>query len=356
MTSDRRTTMLARWRNIPLFIALIASLLLHVTVIVPGFIGLASLTDPPRPLLASFEPDAVQAPQRQQPHEVTLGIDRSTASTVTWIGYEEYQEHLAALAEVEQAAFAEQAAATSLKQAANQPAPATPAGAEHPDAAAESSTPGSDAMPPPDEAVTSLSAWLDLANLAPNIERGRRPIVRERPMPRSDAVDAEAAMRALMEALAAASPRIEEDVVPADSQPAPAASPASPASPSAEQQPSVQADKESTPSSVIDTPRDHWQMGKPLAAHGLELKPRRPQFDVLTTVTAWPRNPLVQIRFDRAGVPKDALIVEPSGDKRVDIAIKASLYRWRAEGEPLRKLRGDETLAIQLRLLLTSRE
>ena len=36
---------------------------------------------------------------------VRLGIDESNAQTMNWIGYEEYQEHLAELAEVEQAAF-----------------------------------------------------------------------------------------------------------------------------------------------------------------------------------------------------------------------------------------------------------
>ncbi len=114
----------------------------------------------------------------------------------------------------------------------------------------------------------------------------------------------------------------------------------------------AQSDRESDPSSIIDVPRDQWQLGKPLAAHGLEVKPRRPTMPVLTTLTAWPANPLCKVCFDSTGVPKRATLLRGTGDERVDSAIEASLYRWRAAGKPLETLRGEQTFDITIRLLI----
>ena len=116
--------------------------------------------------------------------------------------------------------------------------------------------------------------------------------------------------------------------------------------------PGAQADKESDATSIIDVPPEKWRLGKPLAAHGLELKPRRPTIDVLTMLTAAPGNPLCQINFGRSGEPKAAAILRGSGDSRVDDAILASLYRWRASGKELDGLSNDQTIEVRIHMLL----
>ncbi|MFO0875251.1 MAG: hypothetical protein U0575_14950 [Phycisphaerales bacterium] len=114
----------------------------------------------------------------------------------------------------------------------------------------------------------------------------------------------------------------------------------------------AQADRESDATSVVDVPPDQWKRGKPLAASGLEIKTRRPVFPELTRLTAAPGNPVVEIFFDRTGVPRKANIVRSSGDPRIDGPVVDSLYRWRASGSQLARLREGETMRIEMRLML----
>ena len=73
---------------------------------------------------------------------------------------------------------------------------------------------------------------------------------------------------------------------------------------------------------------------------------------ILTTLTAWPRNPVCRVSFDRDGVPVKAVLVQATGDSRVDAAIEASLYRWRASGKELEALKDDQTVDLTIRLLI----
>ncbi|MHC4990614.1 MAG: energy transducer TonB [Planctomycetota bacterium] len=100
---------------------------------------------------------------------------------------------------------------------------------------------------------------------------------------------------------------------------------------------------------------DQLKAGKPLAAQGLELMPRRPQFTRVVMLTASPANPLCEIRFQRNGRPLSAQILEGSGDPRVDEAILSSLYRWRAKGKELLTLKARETKDIRIRIVLSRR-
>ncbi|RLS67122.1 MAG: hypothetical protein DWH97_02150 [Planctomycetota bacterium] len=65
-------------------------------------------------------------PPEAREEEVHLGIDESNAATMNWIGYEEYERHLAELAEVEQAAFRIELASGSNGTAASNLPPAEP--------------------------------------------------------------------------------------------------------------------------------------------------------------------------------------------------------------------------------------
>ena len=98
------------------------------------------------------------------------------------------------------------------------------------------------------------------------------------------------------------------------------------------------------------------KIGKPLAAKGLELKTARPKFTTLQLVTLAPCcNPLTRIEFTRDGRPLVAQIIESSGHMLIDEAVEASLYRWRATGEPLAALKGEQTITVEIRIILVNR-
>ncbi len=95
------------------------------------------------------------------------------------------------------------------------------------------------------------------------------------------------------------------------------------------------------------------KIGKPLSAQGLEIKTRRPDFTNLQRLTALPGNPLYEIAFDRTGRPRKVKPLELAGDKGIDAAVQASLYRWRAKGKPLKILGPKETLKFRIRIMLS---
>lgn len=141
--------------SIPLSLCIVVSLGIHAAIIVPT-IGTAGLTSDeflapisPEEIAAARQDEQTPEPPPELPNplvrrpteveQVQLGIDNGADQPLTtWIGYEEYQEHLARLSEVEQAAMrltdaggGEPAAASNgaLSQAsphAPPPAPAQP--------------------------------------------------------------------------------------------------------------------------------------------------------------------------------------------------------------------------------------
>ncbi len=279
-----------------LLVGVVSSLLLHATVIWPWTVRVMTAdVRPPVSMLTRFEPGHIQTPP-QEP--LFLGIDAPTPSTVTWIGYEEYRKHLAALGETEQAAFR-----------------TTPAGSE-PVESAPAQAPPQERAPttaePPSQAPTTTPAAETPPDVAPP-----QPAVPESPV----------------------EPR----------PPAPQVPPGEPDDPAAV------SDLESDPTSTVDVPWDKVTLGQPVAAQGLTLKPRKPVFTTWVRFTAAPANPAVSIRFGRDGVPVRAAIDLSSGDSRVDEAILNSLYRWRASGARLEELDEGGTIVVSLRIVLSSK-
>lgn len=111
-------------------------------------------------------------------------------------------------------------------------------------------------------------------------------------------------------------------------------------------------ERESDPTSVVNVPPESWKLGRPLAAHGLEIITRRPQFTELMRATASPRNPICEIRFDRTGTAVKASLLLSSGERGIDDAIVNALYGWKAKGERLQKLKGKDTAAVRIRMIL----
>jgi hypothetical protein len=337
-----------------LLLGLVVSLVLHGLVLVPAMIHVMT-GDPlsPNIIRAQFSPEdfmePVQEPAPEADDAVRLGIDESTESTMTWIGYEEYEEHLATLAETEQAAFTTDPTGGPPAQPSATPAP--PAVEPAPATDAPQDEPGAETDP-----LAEFEAWLQASAV------GEGP-------PVGDPTDPAARSKALEDVLANLERMLNESVVAEPVQeaappqppqpeptppqpPQPAETNAPPTPPGA---PGDQADQESDATSTVEVPLDNIKLGKPLAAKGLRLKPRKPEFTTLTQLTAAPGNPLVELQFRRDGKPQRVRIIEGSGDARIDEAILNSLYRWRAAGKELKALKRGELLPIQIRIVLSSR-
>ena len=335
-----------------ILLGFLVSLAFHGMVVIPllerisnasearGIVDLASAIEPPAP----------------EENETVLGIDDSMAKTMNWIGYEEYEEHLARLAETDQAAFkmnpsAGGGAPPPVPETTRPPVERTvPASERSPEGSKpsvtapmtkERNTPRAPDAPEPAEATTVEKT----APVDPEEAPGEQPVApTTEPAPEAPETEPQT------EPVPEQPPQPESDPKPA---PTPTPSPnTGPGEGDGEPADGDAAEKESDATSVIEVPPSTWRAGKPLAAGGLELKTRRPVFTELTTLTAQFSNPLVEIRFGRDGRPRSAVILESSRDRRVDEPILDSLYRWRATGDRLKELEGDKTVDIRLRIIL----
>jgi hypothetical protein len=314
-----------RRARLPILACLLASLIIHVTVVVPAFSATLQRSREAPSRAAQLAADDVEPPETAPP-EVDLGIDASHHTTLTWVGYDEYREHLAQLADVEQAAF------TLAPPAAEAVADAVADTEAVADAVAVT------------EAVADAVAVTDTFPVAvAPAEIGERAVGEPEPAPQTEP-DRPSFQARVMSAVAR--------IIEAGRRGEIAEPSALPSETSDEPRPGETAMKESDPSSIIDVPIEQIRLGRPVAREGLELRPRRPHFTAHLLVTSSPHNPLVEIVFRRDGVPVRAAIIESSGDARVDHAIEASLYRWRASGKRLLELEGEETLTVTLRIVL----
>lgn len=365
-----------------LSIAFATSLALHAWLLcfVPFPAGSGNADGRSEVVTVMLEPPPAPAPPTKphEPPEVKLGVNAPTPPTETWVGFDQYLQQLAAFAQVEQAAFTDKSVAAAppptpsndsmanddvaaqapqpelQKQSPAQPAPA-------PDAVAEARSDAAKPQPAPPAAPDSIASRAPQPLLFVS-QQGVKP---DDLSPIDALTKLIEQTRGALQRAATARPgetgaKPVADRVP-QTQPQAASGAAAPAKPAeaVARKPATgatnigaQSDRESDPSSTIDVPREQWRLGKPLAAHGLEIKTRRPEFTILTTLTAWPRNPTCRIDFDRSGVPKAAQIVRSSGDSRIDADIEACLYRWRATGKPLDPLADDQTLSIYIHLLI----
>jgi hypothetical protein len=390
--------------NLPLLIGLVVSLVFHA-VLLPPLVAAMSAERDQSSIAARFEPDDFTPPEEEPPpddeqREVELGIDARTPSTLTWIGYEEYEKHLTEIGMIDQAAFRDEPAGDLAPpggaRSGPPPQPALPeaadaaraetAAAEQPppadrpqdDAAAAASPPPPALQAPFDDAalatVTRMLGGVALddpsrrsqpvlpterdQNEAPEDQASPSDTPREQPNASSAERTMDRIQRLLAEAKREAERRVAQaapnEAQPQRSQNQPADQPRDARSEN-QPEPGDQADKESDPTSVIEVPLDQVELGRPVARQGLELKPQRPEFTRLMKATASPGNPLVQISFGRDGRPRDARVLVGSGDSRIDHAIEVSLYRWRATGEQLESLTGEQLLDVRLRIILNPR-
>ena len=326
---------------LPLVAGLCASIFAHLAVILPLLVSIMTTTSAkPAELKTTITADDFQPIKEEQ--KLQLGIDEDTPSSFTWIGYKEYEEHLAALSEVEQAAKA-------IDQSGN---PQTPSAESFKQVQAIQAEQIEIAR----QELAALLEFFKIEPTPPNAKPGMNPDVPQIAEPGLRSAIArlkkwlENATETVKAKPTTESRETAEQAVAAKA--VESGRPGNPTeSPPDEGEPS---DMESDATSTIDVPFDKIRLGKPVAGHGLELKPRRPNFTLLELLTARPRNPLVEISFPRSGKPKSAKLIESTVNKSIDNAILNSLYAWRAKGKRLEELGENETVSIRLRILLVS--
>ena len=318
--------------SIPFGSAILCSILAHVgaVIVVITIINDASAESSDAREIHHEDPPPAPPPPEQ---EISLGIEESKASTMTFIGYEDYEKHLARLSEVEQAAMREQVAggAPPASPTPTQSKPETP-----PETSSQPKQQPEAASPPP-RPVSTPAPEAPKSSQEP--ESSKTSEATPTPDPKPEPTP---------EPKPETPPTPESPPTP-EPKPTPPAPPAPPAPP----EPGTPADKDSDASSVVDVPQNLWRQGKPLAAQGLDLKTKRPNIPTVTWLTMRPSfHPVVEIQFMNNGIPASAKVLKSSGDVELDGYINDSLYRWRASGKRLKELQGEETVTIRLKLLL----
>lgn len=372
--------------NAVLAAAVVASLALHAWLILPGVVGVATRDHIP----TSLEKKRTQPtePDDRSPADLMLGREDSDASTLTWIGYEQYEEHLARLAEVEQAEMTREPAGAPVDPGDGAPAgvpraetepqvdtPIEPVDAADPPPADGQTPVEREPLDPPPQPVDEVESEapnaerqtpVDPAAVAESLRRARELADRMR-----DAIEV---MRDASDELLASVPELagparpirssETEAQQADQQQEQQDETDQPAARSGQAgrqaggdpgETGELGDHESDATSTIDVPLDDLQAGRPVAAEGLELQTRRPKFTNLQRLTARPVNPVLAIDFSSQGVPRDVRIKRSSTYRSIDDAIVNSLYQWRAKGERLDKLEKKETLEIVIEVILLGR-
>lgn len=124
-----------------------------------------------------------------------------------------------------------------------------------------------------------------------------------------------------------------------------------PSSPTQQGKAGEEDDRESVASMIerADTQRA-TDLNRPLSSSGLEIKPVEPRFPAAVRFTQLPRNPIVLIRFNAQGRviytdfirDQEKKKVYDTGSRAVDEPLLSAIYKWRAEGEPLKKLDPDD--------------
>ena len=344
----------------------VLSLSVHFFVLLPVLVF--TMLIPKSPVQGEYAVDELQE-MAQELDDVKLGLDESKQSSMTWVGYDTYQEHLAQLADVDQAAFTVGPTGSQAPPGPQVPIPPQPQPTEQTpptkDVSEETVTERVLAKPP----VGSPLAAENTVNGAPALPTAaeprivteaatsEKPVTEPKPDPAPEPEGQEADPAPKTEAEPKPDPKPEEEPPPPTPQPGGGGEGETedvPDEPAEEPRPADASDKESDATSVIDVPQQNWKSGRPLASQGLELKPKRPSFTELQSLTSAPGDLGCEIRFGGDGRPVLASILHSSGDQRIDRVFLASLYGWRARGELLDALEDGQTANIQLRIVLTS--
>jgi hypothetical protein len=256
--------------------------------------------------------------------EIRPGIERSDAETENWLGFETPTEHSGPESTVEQSAM------TLAEERSDEPE-RTDEEVEEPESAGRS----------PDEEEAARRALLASARgLAEALAEALRDAMAQEGAPAED--DSGVLPQRLPEVPAAEV--IEDAGAPDAGQSASAHD--TPGSESADSGPGVLTDKEAVAAALKAAPR--VVPGRVVAAEGLEISTRRPQWSRTTLSTTHPRNPVVWITFGRDGRVRRAGFLRygdqafDTGYPSVDEPLINAVYRWTAKGKALDDLPRDK--------------
>ena len=275
--------------NISILIALLISIVLHLLILPAVYSKKQPMTYAPPAKATHLETPSVEPPA------IELGIDSSRESTLTWIGYEEYEEQRARFAEVEQASMK-----TEVEFAQPAPQPLT------------ISTMQQLATPISDIAIQFLEVLRGIEITLPSRDLS---VVQS-----------------------------EEELVDA--------TPSIPITESIKETPVVgnPSDRDSEATSIVRISPEQWKSGKPLAAQGIVLRPRRPSFTANQLVTNAPSDLVAELHIDNRGKPQNVVILFSTGSPSIDRSLESSLYRWRASGDQIDELQDGNTLRITIHI------
>lgn len=293
------------------------------------------------------DPPGVEPAPAPEPEQLRLGMDDGEATTVTWLGFKEFEEHFAEPSEVDQPALTLDPAGNAGPEgngeilpalnAAPEPSPAAEVVPEQPERPAEPTSP----QDSPREATGADDA--EPIDVAPSDDEPPVPPEVAQPLlPPS----AESVPSPPVEPQDSATPEPLLPIPPSD--PAPVAAGGGGAGDDGKE-----SDRESTPASILTA---EWKkLGQPLAGKGLEIKTRRPRLTHYTRIMGAARDPVVRVHFRRDGRVDKVDLVHSSGNPDVDRPVIDAVFEWRATGKPLENVPRPSppgTLAVEFRIIM----
>jgi len=283
--------------------ALVLSLALHAAAVLwllggPVSAGAAAVT-PPKP-------------------PVALGIERSEAQTVAWLGFADPTEHNAQPSAVDQS----QLTRAPGQREDNLARRAASAASE---ALARASRTASRAAAALREALRRQRELASKRETTPNDDTPPEPDDQQAPQP-------------------ADAPAPEPQASQSDSDAADDSQRGSPG----------EADDRAADAASKPTDVRRRVLGRVLATQGLRIRTTRLRLTDLQEAFGRPPSPLVEIFFNHKGVVVEARVVEGQGTGRPDVdqALVNAIFEWTAAGPPIERLEpGQRPLLVRMRIL-----
>jgi|TARA_B100000959_G_C14989579_1_gene627166 hypothetical protein len=281
--------------NVVILVAFLGSIVLHLLTI-----PILYTKNPPLAFLPPVKATHLETPTVDYP-EIELGIDNSKESTLTWIGYEEYEEQRAHFSEVEQA---------SMKSEVDiaKPMPTLNALATIQQAI----------RPAKKLTLQFLEALKGITILTPSNESLL-----------SEPISESAEVKPVDVPVPPSPTELVEDT-PLEGNPS---------------------DRDSSATSIIEFSPNDWKLGQPLAAPGIVLRPKRPPSKPYLPELNSPSTLVAGLHISNTGKPQDVIILVSSGSRVIDRKWNSCLYRWRASGDQIDALEDEETLMITIQIL-----
>ncbi len=355
--------------SVPVLLAcLVLSLLVHLFT-VGGFASYAKAlegSDLEAPENISI-PDMPVPPQPEE-DPLRLGREDAKSASITWLGVLENPiEGEAPESEVEQAELAINTGVQDITQPT--PTPSTPVVETIPDPQSiPEQTPEPVTEPEPVQSQDPVEQPEQTTPIEPiEIEPIEEPVIE---ITDSTTIDPEPQPEPIEEPVPVEPAPVEpapdvpaeESTESQEQQPEPTPAATSDSEPTQPEQPTPTSvteqgkpgeedDRESVASKIkrAET-HDVSALNRPLSSAGLEIKPVEPRYPATVRFTQLPRNPILIIRFNAQGRvvfvdfirDEEKKKVYDTGSRAVDEPLLSAVYKWRASGEPLKKLDPDD--------------